>query len=62
MATQPSIHARIIPMDRGSWRATVPGVAELDTRSDRPHMCGKYLLNENHSISTVPPITTSWSE
>ena len=62
MATQSSIRAWIIPMDRGSWRATVPGVAELDTRSDRAHMRSKYLLNENHSISTVPPITTSWSE
>ena len=30
MATQSSILAWRIPMDRGVWRATVCGVAELD--------------------------------
>ena len=31
MATHSSILAWTIPMDRGTWRATVHGVAELDT-------------------------------
>ena len=31
MATHSSILAWRIPMDRGAWRATVHGVAELDT-------------------------------
>ena len=31
MATNSSILAWRIPMDKGDWRATVPGVAELDT-------------------------------
>ena len=32
MATHFSILAWRIPMDRGAWRATVPGVAESQTR------------------------------
>ena len=31
MATHSSILAWRIPMDRGAWRATAHGVAELDT-------------------------------
>ena len=31
MATHSSILAWRIPMDRGAWRATIPGVAESDT-------------------------------
>ena len=31
MATQSSIFAWRVPMDRGAWWATVQGVAELDT-------------------------------
>ena len=31
MATHSGILARRIPTDRGSWRATVHGVAESDT-------------------------------
>ena len=30
MATHSSILAQRIPMDRGAWRATCHGVAELD--------------------------------
>ena len=32
MATQPSILAWRIPMDRGPWRAVVPGVAKSQTQ------------------------------
>ena len=32
MATHPSVLAWRIPMDRGAWRATVPGVAKSRTR------------------------------
>ena len=31
MATHSSILVRRMPMDRGAWRATVHGAAELDT-------------------------------
>ena len=31
MATHPSILAWRIPMDRGAWRAAVPGVAKSQT-------------------------------
>ena len=32
MATHSSVLARRIPMDRGAWWATVPGVAKSHTR------------------------------
>ena len=37
MATQSSILAWRIPMDRGAWRATVHGITESDTTEQLKH-------------------------
>ena len=39
-ATHSSILAWRIPMDRGTWRATVHGVTELDTTEQLSCSCG----------------------
>ena len=39
MATHSNILAWRIPMDRGSWRTTVHGVAKSQTRLKRPNTC-----------------------
>ena len=42
MATHSSILVRRMPMDRGAWRATVHGAAELDTTERlAPNLCGE---------------------
>ena len=46
MATQSSILAWRIPMDRGAWQATVLGVAKSQTRlSDWAHTAGHKSMN-----------------
>ena len=46
MATHSSILAWRVPVDRGAWRATVHGAAELDTTE--PILC-KFLYTKTDS-------------
>ena len=48
------------PMDRGAWRATVPGVADLDTLSARGELvtvCSRAALSDALAVLTVRPVS-----
>ena len=42
------------PLDRGAWRATVPGIAELDVTELLTEKLRRYLMAHVYTLSTLP--------